>query len=306
METDETRIAHLRAEFEELRASGKRATDEGRLDEALELYEACAERARELGDQDLADLAFVNRCAVRIALGRHEGLIRGLREILSRSTDRLNRLVAAYHVARIYELRQDVKKGRLYARIARVEYEKRGLPDSYWEANLRNQTGSYLLLESRFEEAADEYRQALDADPGASHVRLAVSWFNLGYCQLVLGDLRQGLELLYRSLRVLRRSDVVDSEMQVHLDLCYGLLEIGRHRHASRHGHKALKLAEQLGDLLGLKNALYLLGQAEHLLGRDDRARSCFDRLQSLFPDTPFIADLLMAVDVRQMINLRA
>lgn len=306
MQIDDTKDACLRIEFERLRRGGKQATDEGRLDDALDLYDVCAAHAQALGDQDLVDLTFGNRCAVLIALGRHDGQIRGLREILSRSTDRLNRLVAAYHVARIYELRQETKKGLLYTRIARVEYEKRGIPDPYWEANLHNQMGSFLLLGSRFEEAAAEYRHALEADPGAAQVRRAVASHNLGYCSLMLGDHRLGLALLYRSLRFYCRSEVLEYRMQAHLDLCYGLLEIGRNASARRHAERALRLAERLASAAGLKNALYLLGEAEHLLGDDQRARQCFDRLQHLFPDTPYLTEMLMAVDIRQMINLRA
>jgi len=302
VETTET----LRAQFDELRAEGKNAAEEGRLSDALRLYQACAERAEALGDRDLADLALCNRCAIEISLGRHEGLIRDLREILSRSTDRLNRLVAAYNLARIYERRNDVRKGLLYTRIARGEHQKCSPPSAYWEAILHNQEGSFLLLESRFDEAAEQYRLALRADPQMAESRLAVAWLNLGYCCLVLGDHRQGFELVYRSLRIHRRFALLKEQMLAHLDLCYGLLEIGRHRPARRHGAKALALAERIGDPFGLKNALYLLGEAEHLLGDDDEARACFDRLQVLFPDAPFLSDLLMAVDLRQMLNLRA
>ncbi len=298
--------ARLRAEFDELKAEGKSAAEEGRLTDALRLYQACAARAEALGDCDLADLAFCNRCAIEISLGRHEGLIRGLREILSRSTDRLNRLVAAYNLARIYELRNDVRKGLLYSRIARGEHAKSTPRSAYWEAILHNQEGCFLLLQSRFAEAAEEYRLALAADPQMPETRLAVAWLNLGYCYLVLGDHRQGFGLVYRSLRIHRRSELLREQMLSHLDLCYGLLEIGRHRAARRHGARALALAERIGDPLGLKNALYLLGEAEHLLGDDEEARACFDRLQTLFPDTPFLSDLLMAVDLRKMLNLRA
>lgn len=305
-ETTETRASRLRAEFEELRRRSKLAGDDGRLSEALELTGECAALARELGSQDLVDLVFCNRCALLIALGRHEGLARDLRGILSRSTDSLNRLAAAYNLARIYEHRQDTRKGLLYARIARGELARRRGGDPQWELSLHNQIGSFLLMESRFEEAAEEYRRALAADPGASEVALAVPWLNLGYCHLILGDHRRGLELLYRSLRIHRRTEVVRHQILAHLDLCYGLLEIGRHRHARRHGERALELAERIGEAFGLKNALYLLGEAEHQLGRDDRARACFDRLQRLFPDTPFLTDMLMALDVRQLINLRA
>lgn len=302
----QTTKSDLRAEFEQLRAAGKEATDQGRLLEALGHYRACAERAETLDDSDLADLAFCNCCAIEITLGDHEGLIRGLREILARSTNRLNRLIAAYNLARIYEVRNDTRKGLLYARIARGEHEKVSAPSPYWEAILRNQAGSFLLLESRFPEAAQEYQRALAADVEAPESQLAVAWLNLGYCHLVLGQHRLGFELAYRALRVYRRYGLLANQMSAHLDLCYGLLEIGRHRPARRHATRALALAEKTGQPFGLKNALYLLGEAEHLLGNDGEARACFDRLQALFPDTPYLSDLLMAVDLRQMLNLRA
>lgn len=306
MLTEENGVDDLRARFDDLRARSQQASDQGRLDEALELCESSLEVANRLADQSLCDLAFVNRCAVLVALNRHRGLTAGLREILSRSTNPLNRLVAAYHLARVYEVRQDVKKGLLYARVAGVEYTKWGVSDPRWKAGLHDQLGRFLVLESRFEEAAAEYEAALAADPAASEFRQAIAWHNLGYCCLVLGDHQRGLELLYRSLRVHRRGGAPEREMQAHLDLCYGHLETGRNSLARRHGARAVAMAERLEEPLGLKNALYLLGEAEHLLGRDDRARDCFDRLQRLFPDTPFVTELLMAVDVRQLINLRA
>lgn len=301
-----TGTAGLRARFEELRARGQEASDQGRLQEALALCERCVELADEMDDQALRDLAFVNRCAVLVFLNRHQGLAGGLREILARSTDPLNRLVAAYYLARVYERRQDVKKGLLYARVASVEYGRWGGEDPKWKAGLHDQLGSFLVIESRFEEAAREYEAALATDPGANEFRQAVSWHNLGYCCLVLGEHARGLELIYRSLRIHRRGGALDRLMQAHLDLCYGHMETGRHSLARRHGTRAVALAERLEEPLGLKNALYLLGEAEHQLGHDDRARECFDRLQRLFPDTPFVTDLLMAVDIRQMINLRA
>lgn len=296
----------LRQEYERLRNEAKRATDEGRIEEALELYDRGLSLAREIGDQDLIDLAGCNRTAIVIALEGDSGAARDLREILSRSANPLNRLTAAYQLARIYELRQDTKKGLLYTRIARGEHDKRGVADPYWEAGINNQMANFLLLESRFGEAEAHYRQALEDDPAASEIRLAATWLNLGYCRLMQEDLDEALALLYRGLRVLRRSRVDVYQMLGYLDLCYAHLEIGRHRSARRHGQRALRLAEELGNDSGIKNALYLLGEAEHLLGRDDRAREHFDRLQTLYPDSPYLADMLLAVDLRKMINLRA
>lgn len=258
MEAPETRAGEerQRAEIERLRRLGKEATDGGRLEEALALYDESLRLARRLDDQNLVDLAFCNQSAVLISLERGDGLLRELREILSRSADRLNRLMAAYNLARIYEHRQDARKGLLYTRIARDESARRTPADPYWLAASHNQMGNFLLLESRFDEAADEYRQALAADPGASELRRALVWQNLGYCCLVMGEHAEGLTLLHRALRVLRSSELDEYRMTAHLDLCYGYLEVGRHADARRHGRRALALAERLGNAGGLKNSL--------------------------------------------------
>jgi len=293
-----------RSVFERLRREARQATDGGRLEAALALYDQSLLLARRIGDADLVDLAFCNRCALLISLERADGLLRDLREILSRSANRANRLLAAYNLARIYEHRRDPRKGLLYTRIVLDESQR--APDPYWLAASHNQMANFLVLESRFEEAAEQYGRALAADPQASEQRRATVWRNLGYCHLILGEHGEGFTLIHRALRELRRGELYKERMGGHLDLCYGHLEVGRYGHARRHGLRALDLAERCGDANGLKNALYLLGEAENLRGDEEAARRCFDRLQRLFPDTPFLTDFLLAIDIRQMINLRA
>ena len=66
-------------------------------------------------------------------------------------------------------------------------------------------------------------------------------------------------------------------------------------------------LAEEIGEVDLIKNALYLSGQVAVLLDDEARGREIFAELQRRFyPGQPFLADLLVNVDVRPLINLRA
>ena len=121
------------------------------------------------------------------------------------------------------------------------------------------------------------------------------------------GHRRKGFELLYRSLRTLRRLGARREQVNAHVDLCYAHLDAGRLDSAIRHGQKGLALAEEFSDADATKNALYLLGQAANLLGDREAAHRSFLRLQEQFyPGSSGIPEFLMAIDVRKMINLRA
>ena len=71
-------------------------------------------------------------------------------------------------------------------------------------------------------------------------------------------------------------------------------------------GRFALEGAREFDLLDSEKNALYLLGQSASLAGDLDAARSYFGELEAHFPGTPYLTDFLLAVDVRQLINLKA
>jgi len=311
MEPDDARRERASIEdCETLWKRGRATLQQGNVQGAHDLCRRALETARQLGDPDLIDRAFCNLCAVEVAIGRTDQPLRELRAILSRSADRVNRRLAAYNLARIYECRKDRRKGLLYARIAREEL--RGLlaagasVDTEWFASDHNQMGNFLVAESRFDEAAREYEEALLADRSGDALRRALIEQNLGYCYLMLGRMPEGMEMLYRALRVIRRSELLEDRLTAHLDLCFGHLELGRLRSASRHGSAALRLADQIGDSDSITKALYLLGETAYLAGEDGLAREHFGRLQDHFPQHPYLADCLIAVDLRKMINLRA
>ncbi len=291
--------------YEDLRSRGVEAVRIGRFEEALPLLEEAWRRARAHGDAVLEDRAFVNWSAVRISLGRGEEALAGLRQVLMRNLDPRNCRLAAYNIARIYEHKRDPKKGLFYAKVARGFLAQMATPEPEWLASDHNQFGNFLVAESRFEEAEREYRKALAADPGAAPVRYALVEQNLGYCYLMLRRVDAALPLLYRSLRTLRGIGDRQQEAAARLDLALGLLEVERHAAALRHARRGLALLDGSGGEL-LKNALYLCGEAAFHAEGQGAAQGYFGRLQTLFPDSAFVADLLLAVDVRQMINLRA
>jgi tetratricopeptide (TPR) repeat protein len=291
--------------YERDRARGLAALEAGRLDEAREAFAAALAAARTLGDPELVDRAFCNEAAVAISLGDVEAPVAPLREILLRNHSVANCYLAAYNIARAYELRKDHKKGLFYARIARDRAES--LAHREWLASAWNQIANFLLGDSFFEEAASTYRRAVALLPGIETSRQLVYLTNLAYCDLMLGRMRTGVATLYRCLRTARRRGWRRGEMIAHVDLCYAHLELGRLREAERHGRHGLELAEAACEPDWVKNALYLLGEVAVVAGTPREGRDRFEQLQQRFyPEQPHLADLLVTVDVRGLVNLRA
>ncbi|HEX2254271.1 MAG TPA: hypothetical protein VHQ65_13450 [Thermoanaerobaculia bacterium] len=293
------------ARLARLRRLGVDALHAGRMDEARSHFEAALAGARELGDGDLIDRAFCNLSAVEIESGGAESWVPRLREILVRNGDPANCRLAAYHIARAYALRGEHKKGLFYSRIARERSLSLGLPE--WIGSSHNQVGNLLLAESRIDEAQEEFELALAAIPDSEEPVRALVLDNLGYCRLLRRNWSEGFRYAVASLRMFRRLDFKLWQSRPHLTLAYGHLEIGRWHHALRHAETALALSEAVGDVTGIKNSLYLLGEAANLAGDADRAYGCFTDLQGrFFPGQSYIPTFLMTVDVRGLINLKS
>ena len=292
-------------QFEELKQRGLQAIEAGRLEDAEEVYERALELARRHGDPKLVDLAFCNRAAVTVVLGYGEREVPHLREILVRNGDPVNCRLAAYNIARHYELTKNYKKALFYARIARERAEQQGRRE--WIASSHTLMGNIFLAESLLDEACAAFETALAMMPVESSVWRARILDNLGYCRVLKGAFREGYRLLYESLAVLRRHGAERYQISTRLDLCFAHLETGRYGHARRQGELALRSAEALGETDSVKNALYLLGEAASLAGDTDVARGYFTRLQrDFFPDASYLTGFLLAVDVRKLINLHA
>ncbi|MEA2561243.1 MAG: hypothetical protein QOH06_2747 [Acidobacteriota bacterium] len=292
------------AEFEELKRLGLHAIEAGRLDEAASLFDRALTWARE-NDSALVDLAVCNRAAVSIELRQGDAELPRLREILLRNSDAVCCRVAAYNIARHYELTKNYKKAMFYARIACDRSAVLGRRD--WLASSHNLIGNTLLAESFVDRAREEYERALELLPDEPIPAHSSVLDNLGYCRVLQGRHKEGYALLYRSLRLARRFGADRYEISTRLDLCFAHLETGRYRHASRHGRMALELAETVGEVDAVKNALYLLGEVANLSGDVELAHSYFSRLQrNFFPDESYLPGFLLAVDIRKLVNLHA
>ncbi len=292
-----------RRSYEQLRDQGEKAVEAGRLSHALELFEQALERAREREDAGLIDLAICNRSAVLVSLARQQEVMSPLRQILVRNRDPRTCALAAYNLSRAHEDNKEHKKGLFYGRIAR----DRALAIDWLVAESHNQIGNCLMHDSCFERAAKEYRRALGLLSDGPSVMRALIMANLGYCLMMMGKLRQGMRLSFKSLRRFRSFGARQYEAWPHLDLCYAYLELGRFRRSREHGRRALAIGRETGESGRIKTALYLLGDTERTAGDLDAAWEYFSELQQAFyPDSPQVAELMIAVGMRQVVHLRA
>lgn len=293
------------SETEQLRHEARKARDAGQLELAESLYQTAQRLAEESGDECDAERAYCGRASLAIELGRGEQYLGELRQVLMRNRDHENCFLAAYNIARAYEMGKANQKALFYARIARDRARVLGRVE--WQASSHNQIGNLLLAESFFEEACGEYEQALSLVPHDSPVREALIKDNLGYSLAVQKRYAEAFPLLFESLRMLRRAGARRYQNLPRLSLCFAYLEIGRLDRAVRHGRAVLASAEALGDTESVKNVLYLLGEAANLQGDFDLARSYFLRLQrDYYPNADYLPDFLLAIDIRKLVNLKA
>jgi tetratricopeptide (TPR) repeat protein len=291
--------------FEELRDLGEEAVQAGRLEEAEAFFDQALNLVQEHGESWQIDLGICNRAAARIWLGRGESELSRLREILLRNANPHNCRLAAYNVARHYELTKNFKKSLFYARIALERSETLGRRD--WMASAQNTIGNVLLAESFVDEACQRYETALELMPEDHSVWRAGILDNLGYCRVLQRRYAEGYRLLYQSLRILRRYGSERYLVPPLLDLSFAHIETGRYEHAQRHAASALRIAETTEQTDAVKNALYLLGEAANLSGNSQAAQGHFTELQrGFFPAASYLPSFLMSVDIRKMINLHA
>jgi tetratricopeptide (TPR) repeat protein len=241
---------------------------------------------------------------VSIEMGTGDASLGELRQILVRHRGGAIGFLAAYGLSRAHELRREPEKAGFYADIAFDHAQELG--DRRWLAGAANLRGNLELTASRFDEASRHYQLALRLSPEAARVSRALILDNLGYCFIVRGFPRRGFRLLYESLRTLRRERATRFEVGPLLSLCFAHLEVGRASTAARHGQRALVLATRAGDREARRMALYLLGEAAKNCGQLDEAREHFLVLQrEYYPRGAHLCDLLLAIDVRRLLNLK-
>ncbi len=301
--------ASPRESAERLRAEAIGLLETGDYRGSLGLYDRSLEFARASEDPSFVDWIYACRAAAASEAGPAEAELVELKKILLRSKDPRTAFRAAYTGARIYELRRDFRKAIFYSRIA---CEKAGaLGDPFLFAAAENMRGSLLVVDSRFDEAAVAYRNALEVeDPEArlSPMWRAVAKYNLGYVLMSKDQVDEGLKLVHEAFAFIEGQGAKGQTVVPLLDLCFGYLKLDRYAEARYFGEEGLEripLADEAGPAIE-KNYLYLLGETCHLAGDEPAAQQYFDRLASLYPEFRNLRAYLEVFDFRNVINLRS
>lgn len=289
--------------YAELRRQALAAAERGDLEVSAQWWQQAITAALALDRQELADQAVASRWAALIELGEGGSAAADLRRILLASQDQLSRFLAAYTLARMLELRRDWKKALFYARIAAQNAPSLA---PIRQSASQNLMGNLLLAESRVGEALTCYGSALALMPESDALWRARILDNLGYCRALQGAHDDALRLLWQSLRIYRRVGAPRYEVSCRLALAWTHLQADRWWLAERHARLATEYARAAGDVNGLRNALYLCGAAAQLAGDLDRARASFRELDALYGEGQQLAELMVHLDLRQLVNLRA
>lgn len=292
------------ATYQRLRTSGLAEAALFRHEQALDTFSRALGVAESIRDQRLRDTAYCNWAGLKIETGTGDEVLTHLRTLLLRSGDPITRRLAAYHIARAHELRGEYSKGLAYARLGWSNLGRSESRDPTAMASSYNQIANFLFAESRFDEALTHYELAIAIEPSRQAHRLATFRHNAGACHLMLGRSLRAASLLVSALRTYRRLSPGPAQALCHLDLANAFIELARPLAAVLHAEQALAFARLHGETPAVKSALFVLGEAWRLEGDEGRARGYFDQLSAFYPDLPFIADLLLTVEVRQMINL--
>ncbi|NCO69599.1 MAG: hypothetical protein GW878_03630 [Acidobacteria bacterium] len=291
-----------------LRLSGlaQRAFVRARLERALGLFATAEEEAKRLGDHDLVDRAFCNRCVVLLELDRLGAQVGELKNVLLRSRDPFTAWMAAYYSAQAFEFEGNLKRALAYARRSSELAEQCG------EARARkgsaNLHGVLALRESHFGEAAEHLRAALAlaTEDGDDPINLAIARDNIGYCLMCTGAAEEGLHLCRDAAATLESLGSRQVLPEVFEDICFGHLQLGQIGDASRFGEQALALAREFSNPTVEKNTLMLLADAAYDAGEDDVADGYLDLLAVHYPDFAGMKTFLRAFNVREVINLKA
>lgn len=290
--------------FKTLREKAENQVNRGHLEEALATCNQALAWAKEYGDRDACDLAFCGRAAVLIMRKEGQGVLGPLRQILMRSCNPSNQHLAAYYVSLYYDQLENYAKSTFYARLA-LHHANHTVREDLISHSC-NRLANALIASSYFAEACEHYRRALELLPAEKSLKRAALLGNYGACLISLHKPREGLRFLLRSRRMFAMLKVDGSltKKLLHTSSSFGYLQLGRPHQARLHAKEVLRLAETTGDNTLIKKALYLLGEAEKQAGDEIRANQCYSRLQSEFyPETPFLAEMLMRTETHQLIN---
>lgn len=289
--------ANMRAD--ELRKEAVARVRAERYDSALELYDLALSLATE---DELRELISINKAHALIATGREGAEVNALPSILMRRRTPHNSFLAAYALVLKHRLNEDLPRAAFYGQIA-VEIGRENNEPS-WLIPALNELGIIYETDSKFEKAIGCLEEALALSETVadqtdrSFIRTAILQ-NLGYNRLLVGDTQYGLDLIHS---VIDNVQVPSSLADSYIDLCYGYLDLEQWAEARHYGEKGLALAAEPRQV---RNAHYLLGEAAYKAGDVETADHHFEQLAGFYPEFHNLKNVLFAIDLRRVVNLK-
>jgi len=292
--------------FSALNAAGRQATLSGDYQQAMEKYAEAFGLAAKLGDPHMISVARLNRAMVLITMGEARRGEEGLREILLGTADPRVAFSAAYNLASSLRKQGRYERAMVYARRAMDRSRELGADDL--AAGAHNLIGNILLNQSYADDALAEYGRALALRrmlPGDHRFSIAILEENIGYCQLIKGELRDGIDRILGALALADEVGNLRCRAECLQDLCYAHLLLDEFELASDYGEQALTLARDAGYDDVVENCHYMLGEIGLRTGDLERRDLHFELLQERHPELPFLRDFLCLVDVSSIITLK-
>jgi tetratricopeptide (TPR) repeat protein len=284
---------------EKLRQAGLSRVRLGDYEEALGLYDEALALAK---DEDARELITINKADALIAIERPGPEVHELPRVIMRRSNVRHVYLAAYALQYKYRLENDLKRALFYGQLALRTAEE--AKEQSWRRIVLVELGNIYELDSQIPTAIECFQEALlmseesrdNRDLDLSH---AYALENLGYCLLLQGKIEEGLLYVHEALEILH--DPI-GRAEAYVDLCYGYVEQGDYPRARHYGEAALEIAKEPRQI---RNSHYLLGEACYKAGDTEGASFHFEQLAKFYPQFKNLKNLLFAIDLRSMVNLK-
>ena len=292
-------MSELDLRAERLRQTALGRVRQNQLESALELYDEALLAAE---SEELRELITINKGDLLIAMQKSGPEVQALATILMRRRNLHHAFLAAYALTYKHRLQNETKRAIFYGQVALNAAQEAGEP--LWKLGALNELGSLYEMDSRFDNAISCFEEALGLvdhvqDAEERQLSRGAALQNLGASRMLNGEAEAGVGLVLEALP----SIVSPSSLaEAYIDLCYGYVELENLEEAIRFGEMGLALASEDRQV---RNAHYLLGEAAYKSGDIDTAESHFEQLAKFYPDFRHLKHLLMAIDLRSMVNLK-
>jgi tetratricopeptide (TPR) repeat protein len=286
-----------RAEQLRLQALGLVRAD--KLEEALDLFDQALGLAT---DEEARELITVNKADTLIGLEQSGPEVQALPQIVMRRRNLRHVYLAAYALQYKFRREGNLERATFYGQLALRTADEANEPS--WKRVVLVELGNVYEMDSRIPEAIDCFQAALaieeeSKDNRDREISFAYALENLGYCKLLQNEFEEGIALIHRALQSIADPHAT---AEAFLDLCYGYLGLEQLDRAREFGARALEIAREVRQI---RNLHYLLGEIAYKQGDTELAGAHFEELGKFYPGFRHLKDVLFAIDLRAMVNLK-